>query len=51
MARVTIVLHEKLIKRLRNKQAELLRQSEKSVSFSFVLNQELAKALKVNIND
>jgi len=46
LRRVSIVLDDELFKKLRNKQAKLLKTSIKSVSFSAVLNQTLREALK-----
>ncbi len=44
--RVTIVLDEVLVKKLRNIQSKKISKSNKSVSFSKVINEELRKALK-----
>jgi len=44
--RITVVLDEKLDKKLRNIQSMKIRKSKKSVSFSRVINEELRKALK-----
>jgi hypothetical protein len=44
--RITIVLDDNLLKKLREKQAKLIRVSTKSVSFSKVLNETLRKSLK-----
>ncbi len=44
--RVTIVLSDENIKKLRAKQAAAIKKSTKSVSFSSVINEELRKALK-----
>jgi len=44
--RVTIVLDDDLAKSLRQKQAKLIKESSKSVSFSRVLNQTLRSSLK-----
>jgi len=43
--RVTIMLSSDLDKKLRTKQAELIKKSPNSVSFSHVVNEYLAKAL------
>ena len=43
---VTIVLDDNLLKKLRKKHAKLIRESEKSVSFSSVINQTLRKSIK-----
>ena len=50
-SRITVLMDTKIIKRLRAKQAESLRQSNKNVSFSYILNEELAKSLGVHRND
>jgi len=44
--RITIVLDDELLKKLREKQAKLIKVSPKSVSFSRVLNETLRKSLK-----
>ena len=44
--RITIMLDEDLIKKLHEIQAKEIKSSEKSVSFSHVLNQTLRKGLK-----
>jgi len=44
--RITIMMDDDLAKLLRQKQAKLLKNSTKSVSFSAVLNQTLRVALK-----
>ncbi len=44
--RVTIVLDEDLIKKLRERQAKLIHDSSGAVSFSSVLNNTLRKGLK-----
>ncbi len=44
--RITVMLDEEVVKKLRNRQAKLLRDSTKSVSFSKVLNETLKTALK-----
>ena len=44
--RITIVLDEDLVKKLREKQAKLIKESIKSVSFSSVINQILHKSIK-----
>ncbi len=44
--RVTIVLDDDLIKKLRIIQAKNIVKSKKSVSFSSVVNNELRKAIK-----
>ena len=44
--RITIVLDDDLLKSLRQKQAKLIKESSKSVSFSRVLNASLRISLK-----
>jgi hypothetical protein len=44
--RITIMIDEEIAKKLRLKQAKLLKKSTKSVSFSQVLNQMLRDYLK-----
>ena len=44
--RITIVLDDDLVKKLREKQAKLIKQSQKAISFSRVINQILHKSLK-----
>ncbi len=44
--RITIMLDDQLVKKIRAKQAKLIKGSTKSVSFSAVLNQVLKDALK-----
>ena len=44
--RITIILDDDLAKKLREKQAKLIKNSTKSVSFSRVLNETLRKSLK-----
>ncbi len=44
--RVTIMLDDDIIKKIREKQAKLIKKSEKSVSFSSVLNEVLRKSLR-----
>ena len=44
--RITIVLDDDLVKKLREKQAKLIKKSVKSVSFSSVLNETLRMAIK-----
>jgi len=44
--RVTIVLDDILLMKLRRKQAQLIKESTKSVSFSRVLNETLRKCIK-----
>ncbi len=44
--RITVVLDDDLVRKLREKQAKLIRESAKSVSFSRVLNDTLRKRIK-----
>lgn len=44
--RVTIMIDEDLDKKLRNRQAKMIQQSTKSVSYSRVINDVLRKVLK-----
>jgi len=44
--RITIVLDDDLIKKLREKQAKQIKETTKSVSFSSVINQILRKQIK-----
>ncbi len=44
--RVTVVLDESNAEKLRNIQAKLIKNSTKSISFSYVLNQVVADGLK-----
>ena len=44
--RITIVFADDLVKKLRDKQAKLIRESTKSVSFSQVVNETLRKQIK-----
>lgn len=46
--RITIVLADDLIIRLRNLQAKQIRKTKKTASFSGVLNQQLRKRMKTN---
>jgi len=46
LTRITIMLEDELQKKLRDKQAKLIKQSNKSVSFSQVVNQTLNDAIK-----
>lgn len=48
-ARITIMLDEKLQRKIREMQAKQLRESNQSVSFSSVINKILADALKVKL--
>jgi hypothetical protein len=44
--RITIVLDDQLVKKLRIIQSKKISKSKKSVSFSSVINEELRKAIK-----
>jgi len=44
--RVTVVLDDDLVKKLHEKQAKLIKESVKSVSFSHVVNATLRKGIK-----
>ena len=44
--RVTIVLDDDLVKKLREKQSNQIKKSVKSVSFSSVMNEYIRKGLK-----
>ena len=44
--RITIVLDEDLVKKLREKQAKLIKESTNSISFSRVVNEILRKGLE-----
>ncbi len=47
--RITIVLNDKIVKALRNHQADEIAKSPKSVSFSSIVNKYLAKGLGVKL--
>ena len=44
--RITVVLDDDLIKKLHEIQAKLIRESEKSISFSHVLNVQIRNTIK-----
>ena len=44
--RITVVLDDDLVKKLREKQSKLIKESLKSVSFSRMINQILRKSFK-----
>jgi len=44
--RITVVLDDQVVKKLRIVQSKKIIKSKKSVSFSSVINEELRKALK-----
>ncbi|MEK0349525.1 MAG: hypothetical protein QQN62_07680 [Nitrosopumilus sp.] len=44
--RITVVLDDDLVKKLRKKQADLIKKSVKSVSFSSVLNETLRMVIE-----
>ena len=50
MARITIVLDDKLHMKLRDLQSKKLKNSVKTVSFSSIINEVLAEALKVKLD-
>lgn len=47
--RITIVLNDKIVKALRKIQADEITKSDKSISFSYIVNKHLAKSLGVKI--
>lgn len=44
--RITVVLQDDIVKKLRLKQAKMIQESSKNISFSHVINAELSKSLK-----
>ena len=48
--RVTIMLNSEIARKIRNLQAKKIRESSSSVSFSRIVNEVLAKALKQSQN-
>jgi len=46
LRRLTIMLDDELLKKLRNKQAKLLKTKKRSISFSKVINDTLRDYLK-----
>ena len=46
LKRITIMFDEDLLKKLHEKQAKLVRNSTKSISLSFVVNETLRQGLK-----
>ncbi len=44
--RITIMFDDELVKKLRSKQADLLKKTNKSISFSFIVNETVKKGLK-----
>jgi len=44
--RVTVVLDDNIVKKLHDKQAKLIKESVKSISFSSVINQTLRRTIK-----
>jgi len=44
--RITVVLDDVVVKKLRNIQSKKIAKSKKSISFSSVINEELRKSLK-----
>lgn len=47
--RITVMLDDPLIKKLRNIQATQIKKTKKGISFSKVLNQELKRRIKKNV--
>ena len=45
--RITVVLQDDVIKKLRLKQAKEIQDSSQSISFSHIINEELRKSLKL----
>ena len=43
--RITIVIDDELMKKLRKKQAKMIQESLKNVSFSYVISEHLKKSL------
>jgi len=50
LVRLTIMLDDRLMKKLRGRQAKEIKKSNKSVSLSKIMNQTLAKQLGVKLN-
>ena len=50
LKRISIMLDEKLVTKIRNLQADELKKSHASVSFSATINKTLAKHLGVNLD-
>ena len=46
LRRITIMLDDDLLKKLREKQAKLIKQSNKNVSFSQVINMALKQSVR-----
>ena len=44
--RITIMIDDRLDKKIRTKQAEMIQKENKSISYSFVINLLLKKSLK-----
>jgi len=44
--RISVMFDDDIIKKLREKQAKLIKKSKKSVSFSSVVNEALRKGIK-----
>lgn len=45
-SRITVMLDDDVVKKLRNKQSKLIQESNKAVSFSHVINETLKENLK-----
>lgn len=45
--RITAMFDDDIVRKLRNRQAKQIQESQKSISFSKVLNETLRKALKL----
>jgi len=45
--RVTIMLDDDLVKKLRIKQSKMLQETNNSISFSYVINEALRTCLKI----
>ena len=50
MVRITIVLDDRLLAKLRDIQSKKLKTSVKAVSFSSIVNEQLAEHLKVKLD-
>jgi len=43
--RITVLLQDEIIKKLRSKQAKMIQDSSENISFSYVINEQLRKSL------
>ncbi|MDH3340754.1 MAG: hypothetical protein OEL84_05660 [Nitrosopumilus sp.] len=43
--RITVLLQDEIVKKLRLKQAKMIQDSSESISFSYVINEQLHKGL------